>query len=549
MSDERIQRLLRREAARQWRSTPDLWPSIQASIEQRSSGATGLAGQESDGRGSGSGQSAAAGRREQTRSWPRELGKMAAGAAFVALFAAALAAVFSGQQSILPGGESPEDEAPGVEIVTSGETLITRWNDQRSGYELVAVDAGTGKEVDRLPPVYLGSSGMNTPVGVSPDGSRLAAIGADSGIEGPYAGGVQIWPRANRLKLVDTENGETEDYPLPDDGWVPSSPAPTFSPDGEALALIYERGDGATIMLFDAETAELLGERTFDERLGYLSFHDDGEQLIVYGQEVGVDPGVTRPGPPMVTALDAKTLEPSWSVTIEDIASGWWCESNCDARLEERETAGWNPGVTMGPWGEYLYVAHVDHPAIERIDLRDQSIETIEYDIAPDKPDEVDYQMPDSGGFSMVRIGPDRDRSYLLFGGADAHTVGFVELDLSEDRASVRTSGNAPETGVPAHWIELSPDGSNVLFGGHRFVSSFETESGFQGDPLLEWSVRTGMTLEGEPILLAMQQQGSETRLSAVNPDSMELVNEWTAGEQTQWAGMPAWSQAKPGLE
>lgn len=522
MSEERVRQLLRRDAARQWRSTPDLWPSVRRRVVQ---------GLEPD--------------THQTirgRSWPVELAKMAAGAAVVALVAVVLGAIYSGQQANLPGVGEEGPVPSGGEIVTEGETLITRWNDDLQGRELLSVDAETGEPADRFAPVFLGTSGMDTPVGISPDGRTLAAISADQSIDRPYAGGTQVWPRANRLTMVDTATGEARTHSLPDDGWVPLSPSPQFSPDGETLALVYERDDGATVMLFDAATAELISEHSLGGRLGFLAFHPDGEELVAYSQTIAVEPGASRPEPPRVTLLDAATLDPIRSETLGGITSGWWCSDNCDAPLGEREVAGWNPGIVMGPDGEYLYVAHVDQPVIEQIGLRDGSVNVIGYEITPDKPDEVESRSG-SGGYAMARIAAGGDNIYLLFGGADAFTIGFVELNLAEQDATVRSSGNAPDTGIPADWMELAPDRPGVFLAGRESVIRYDADQDGFEERFSDWTVHPSFTLDGEPILLAIQREGDETALGVVDPVSLEVEESWSSDDRTQWAGLPTWDR------
>ncbi|MFP3907230.1 MAG: putative bifunctional diguanylate cyclase/phosphodiesterase, partial [Acidimicrobiales bacterium] len=110
--------------AREWPSPPDLWPSVEATLQQRFHAGPGAAWPREDAPAeTQTGQATPAESLEPARSWPRELGKMAAGAALVALLALVLAAVYSGQHGALPGvGE--EDVAPaGGEVVTGDELL------------------------------------------------------------------------------------------------------------------------------------------------------------------------------------------------------------------------------------------------------------------------------------------------------------------------------------------------------------------------------------------------------------------------------------------
>lgn len=469
---------------------------------------------------------------------------MVAGATVIVFIGLVLATVYSGQQGTLPGvgEESPDHGSP--EVVTEGETFAYRWDDEEEHYELVVVDVRTGQQSDRIPEIALGSRpGMMFPVGLSKDGRLAATVSGDEVIESPQAGGTMLWPRVDLLTIIDTASGEVAEQPLPGDGWVPLSPPLRFSPDGETLALVYDRVEGATIMLFDTETAELKTERVIGERLGFMTFHPDGESLVIFSQEIGDESGVTEPPPPRIATLDAETLEIDWSKQVDGVATGWRCVENCDEPIQDRVTIGWNPGITMDPAGEHLYIAHPDQPVVDVIGLQDQSRTSVEYDITPDEPDDTDAHLGHIG-YVMARLMPGSNDIYLLFGGANAFTIGLALVDLEAGSGSIRLTGNHAESGVPGEWIVVLPDGSGVILGAHGSLIRFDAEQETVQEEFSDWSAYPSLTLDGEPILLGSNDiDTSAPKLGVVDPDTLEVVAEWDPESGNyQWANLPGWA-------
>ena len=183
------------------------------------------------------------------------------------------------------------------------------------------------------------------------------------------------WDRADVLHLVDMQARREVTTTIAAQGWLDPS---TFSPDSMRLAVSYQEGRSSTLMLLDASTSTLVAQRALAVRPSLIAYTADGKSIIICGQPLGSDPGMTQPDAPHVLLLDAATLDMQWDQPLTGIISGSWCLENCGASHEQQLFASWGPAVVASRVGRKLYVVQADAERLTTVDFDARTVRTVE---------------------------------------------------------------------------------------------------------------------------------------------------------------------------
>ncbi|HEV8639074.1 MAG TPA: hypothetical protein VG370_33120, partial [Chloroflexota bacterium] len=397
------------------------------------------------------------------------------------------------------------------------------------------------------------------PVAFSADGRKLAAHDPRGNVCEPASGGTACRPGAGVLRLVDLPGWrEAAVAALPAAGWV--GPV-VFSPDASRVALVENDRERSTLVVVDSASGAVLGERPLAPgfRPSLLAYRDDGAALVLYGQPLGDDPGMTRPGPPRVVLVDAATLELRWEQPLPELLAGDWCHESCQASHERRLFASWAPAVVPARDGRALYAVHADADRLTTVDLQARAVRTVE--IRTERPwlerllGLVVQVAEAKGGAEGARkaavLSADGARLYVT--GSAIHSepdpgevwrvtqtaLGVQAVELPGGRRA----GAAPVEGSGAALIAAAPSGAYLLLRGWEpgdvWTEVLEARGLGRVARLVGWEVVVGRRLDGQPVVQASRTGQQESQLAVLDPGSFEVVRSWSVAANASWLGSP----------
>lgn len=467
--------------------------------------------------------------------------------------------VFTGPPLMRPWqparAETPEQPvgSPAASPAFGSSVPLVRWNASERRRELLLVDPVTGQEVPDSPAI-----GADWPRAFSADGKWLAIHEPRGQSCESFAGGTACRGGAGVLHLVDLPVWRQVTTALPAQGWV--GPL-TFSPDTTRLALAANERQVSTLMLVDTASGMIVGQRALDPgfRPSLLVYRHDGAALAVYGQPLGIDPGMLRPGPPRALLVDAATLEVEWDQALPSVLSGQWCRESCQASHEQVLFASWTPAAVPSPDGSRLHVVHADADRLTTVDLEARAVRTA--DTRAERSwlewllglvvGVAQAKGGTEGVHKAAALSRDGTRLYVVGRSLGAtrgprgmwHTteasLGLPVVDVQTGRVVAAREGE----GVGAHRIRLTPDGAHLLLHGWEqgapSTEVLDAQTLHRVAHLPGWEVVALGRADRQPVVLASQPGQQATQLAVLDPRSFEIVRSWTVSTHAAWVAMP----------
>lgn len=458
------------------------------------------------------------------------------------------------QENRLPPATPTQSRAHSTAAPVPGSSvLLTLNNTSENRYEIHLVDSATGQDVPGYTPITLGGSSYTPSYFLSTDGKKLMAIESRGQSCEFIAGGTACRGSADVLHLVDLLDWREVTTKLPGKGWV--GPL-AFSPDTTRLALAYHARASSTLMLFDAGRGNIVTQRALPFRPSLIGYTQDGTTLVVYGQSLGSNPGMSKPDPPRVMLVNATTLETMWDQTLDNIVSGSWCLENCQASHEQRLFASWTPAVVLSPDGRKLYIVHADEERLTKVELTVRTVRTVEIQVALSWFERflaltagvAEAKGGTQGTFKIAVLSPDGTRLYVI-GQATNFTrdaqgdwqttwvyLGLQVIDVESGRRKANLDSEAS-------WIRITPDGAYLLLDGwgerERWTEVLDANSLQSVARLTEWGVVATRRMDGQPIILASQPTQQRTQLAVLDSRSFDVIHSWSENSYASWATTP----------
>ncbi len=432
--------------------------------------------------------------------------------------------------------------APSLE----SSVLLARWNARDNRHELRPVDPATGHEVPGYMPIYA------SPHALSADGKKLAAIESRGRTSEPYAGGTSYRPSADVLHLISVSAWRAVTATLPGKGWI--WPV-TFSPDTTRLALASHERTSSTLMLFDADTGQLVAQYALTFRPSLMKYTQDGTALVIYGQSLGTVPGISKPEPPRVLLIDVATLQVKWDQPLVSIISGDWCLENCDVSHEQQLFAYWRPAAVPSHDGHKLYIVHADEEMLTTVDFDARTVHSVEIRAARSWFEELlaltagvaHAKGGSNGAFKEAALSPDGTRLYVI-GRATNSTrdaqgywqisetsLGLQVVDVESGRkiAGLDREAKAIRTTLDGVYLLLDDWDGRVWWTEVLDAISLQRVAHLEG-----WDVVPTRRIDGQPILLASNPY-RQSQLAVLDPRSFDIVHTWSMNGHAEWVTAP----------
>jgi hypothetical protein len=379
---------------------------------------------------------------------------------------------------------------------------------------------------------------------------RLAAVQGTDQVCEPMAYGTACYNQANVLHLVDLSTLQEVTATLPTQGWVDLA---AFNPDGTRLALVDNQKHSSTLLFFDAESGSILASQTLNIRPSLIAFRQNENQLVVYGQPVGPNPGEEQPGNPHVLLLNLSDLKIAWDRELTGILSGFWCEINCDGSFEQRSFASWYPAVVVAPDGSALYIANADRDNLTSVDLHARTVKVTGLQTARSWLEQllslsaqVAYAKGNQNGTNLQGVlSPDGRFLYLL--GQSFHSTLGADGNWNTDVSfsglkviDVKTGRILKHLDTHATELQISPNGDFLYMMIWDYPQA-ETDVVSTKDlqiikKLAGWGVTLTRRLNGTPIVMAAQVDYSAQReVGVLDPQSFSIDPSWKTSSDIQF--------------
>lgn len=453
---------------------------------------------------------------------------------------------------------NPPFQAPTPPTLTAAPTTLPVTTEpaltallQFSG-KLHLIDLMTGKDASGLPPVQ----GTSIPF-FAENGKRVALVSTTDSVCEPSGGGTACYPTANELVLVNLQSQLALTMPFSPGGWIG---AMAFRADGKRLGLVYNLRDTGTIMLINAENADLLAQRVMDYQPGFVNLSPDGKTLALYAE--GAQPsGVQPPGAPRLLVLNGETLEVEWDQVLGDIVDGDWCAQDCNQADGAQLSESWQPAVVAAQDGRQLYILYADADKIMTVDLESRTIRTTALETANGPVENFfaffaqtvqakggwngvhKYAALSAGGNSLYSVAQTMETSPVTTGLRDTiYAVGALQkIDLSNGRLlAKRTLANREGISEYTQGVYSTPDGAHVFVVRADHNGKWWTEVYDAGtlEPTARvdgWRLLVTYRMNGEPILLAHKPNSSPTQLGLVDPQSFQITRTFSLDSSDGW--------------
>jgi WD40 repeat protein len=431
---------------------------------------------------------------------------------------------------------------PSISVSLASGVPLYLWHESLSHYEIHLVDPITGADLPEHTPIVVSENTQFTGGStLSANGQKIAIVASNGEYCYPTGGGTACMGRADLLHVINKNDWNDITAELPGKGWAGLI---SFSPDVTKLALTSSDAKSNTIMLFDANTGTLIAQQSIAFQPSLMGYTSDAATLALYGQPLGTNPGISKPDPPRVMLLDARTLKVKWEQTLPNVLSGHWCIEKCDASHGEQSFADWTPAVVLAPEHHKLYIVHADEERLTAIDLDARAVKTVEVQKAQSLLERVlsltatvaKAKGYSNGAFKTGVLSPDETHLYVV--GQSMSTALDANGELQETNESLGlemiqvTNGEKLASAVSeATWIKITPDGTRLLLGnwGSGKINILDTSNLKNVNELGSWDAVAAQTLNGASIILASQSDASLTRLAVFDPLTFNIIRTWSA--------------------
>jgi len=477
----------------------------------------------------------------------------------------------------LPARNSDTARADQVPSVLAGSplaqgVLVSAWDNARRSAQIRAVDPANGEMLSGYAPIEIGqyTVGSGT-AALSPNNGKAAVIESKTRHCFPSGDSKGCFLSADVLHLVDLQAWSsvttTINPPFPvvesHRGWVQEI---AFSRDSTRVALGYNmyRYNGErfhhAVLLFDGRTGKGIAQKEIEFQPTIIEFSQDGSTIIVGGQSMGSNWRVSKPGPPQLLVLDAKTLEVQWSQTFSDIVSGTWCAANCEQSSSQRLFEEWIPAVVPSHDRSKLYILHADSDTLTTVDLEARTVRSMDGPPATQSWFERLLDMTASkaeakgnakGVYKHAALSADGTQLYVVGMNMDRNPasenqpLGLEIINVDNGHSVASLDSNATH-------VQTSHDGAYLFLAGHRPAGQAGRQrlklevvdiKRMQRMATLEhWEVIPSRRLGGEPIILAWEDMwpgGNGGRLGVLDPKTFHLAHSWDADQYSEWVTTP----------
>ena len=440
----------------------------------------------------------------------------------------------------------------------ASSVLLAQWGTNGRSSKILLVDPATGREVPGYAPI------LAWPEVLSADGKKLAAIEFRGQVSEPYAGGTSYRPSADVLHLVDVMAWRAVTATLPGKGWVWPI---TFSPDTTRLALTYYNRTSSTLLLFDADTGQLLAQQALAFRPSLMAFTPDGTSLVAYGQPLGSPPGMGKPDSPRVLLAEAETLEVMWDQPLEDILSGDWCLEKCSEPHGAQVFAEWRPAVVLSHDGRKLYIVHADEERLTTVDLNARTIQGQGRRPSPNVARSwferllaltagvAEAKGVNTGTTKEALLSPDGKHLYVvettrnITRSAEGNSegietpVGLQVIDVESGHKVASRNIQMTGTWISADKIRFTPDGAYPVVSGWRdgeqWTEVLDAKSLERVARLDGWEISITRGMNGRPMILASQYDRDRTEFAVLDPRSFDITYSWSVNRYASWVAAP----------
>jgi DNA-binding beta-propeller fold protein YncE len=379
---------------------------------------------------------------------------------------------------------------------------------------------------------------------------RLAAVQGTDQICEPMAFGTSCYTQANILHLIDLNNLHEVTATLPAQGWVNLA---AFSPNGAHLAISDNQNQASTLLYIDAEKGSILASQPLSIRASLIALRPGENQMIVYGQPLGPNPGEQQPGNPHVMLLNLPDLKIAWDRELTGILSGFWCETNCDGGFEQRSFANWYPAVIAAPDGSALYIAHPDQDSLTYVDFHTRTVTVTRLQTAHSWLEQlfslstqVAYAKGNQNGTNMQGVlSPDGNRLYLLaqtfYSTQDANGNWNTDISYSGLKViDVKTGRILKILETHATELQISRDGDYLYMmnwdSPQAETEIVNTEKLQIVKKLIGWAITLTRQLNGTPIAMATQvQYTTHEEVGILDPQNFSIGQTWKSEDYIQF--------------
>jgi hypothetical protein len=477
----------------------------------------------------------------------------------------------------LPTRNSGTARADQVPSVLAGSplaqgVLVSAWDNTRRSAQIRAVDPATGEMLPGYAPIEMGkyTTGSGTDA-LSPNSGKAAVIESKTRHCFPSGENKACFLSADVLHLVDLQAWSsittTIDPPFPvvesHRGWVQEI---AFSRDSARVALGYnmykysgERFQHA-VLLFDSSSGKSIAQKEIEFQPTIIEFSQDGSSLIVYGQSMGSNWRVSKPGPPQLLVLDAKTLDVQWSQTFSDIVSGTWCVADCEQSFSHRLFEEWTPAVVPSHDRSKLYILHADSDTLTTVDLEARTVRSMDGPPATQSWFERLLDMTASkaeargnakGVYKHAALSADGTQLYVVGMSIDRDTASenqplgleIINVDNGHSVASLDSDSTHVQTSYDGAYLFLAGLQPAGQAGRYRFELEVVDIKRMQRVATMEhWEVVPSRRLGGEPIILAwenMWPSGNSARLGVLDPKTFHVAHSWDVDKYAEWVTTP----------
>jgi hypothetical protein len=429
---------------------------------------------------------------------------------------------------------------------------LYQWNAAQSRYEIHRMDLSTGQDVPGYAPFVVGENEFIGPNVLSPNVQKLAIVSANGEYCYPSGGGTSCRGRADVLHIIDQQAWQEVTATLPDKGWA--GPI-LFSPDSRQLALIFNEAKSSTVMLFDTNTVRLIAEQEIAFHPSLLEYTSDGATLVLYGQPLGSNPGISKPDSPSIVLIDASTLEVKWERELPNIVSGYWCVEKCNKSHGEQTFVEWTPVVALSHDGNELYIVHADKERLTTVHFNTRTVETTEiqkgkswFERLLSFDAEVAHAKGNVNGvFKAGVISPDGMRLYVV-GYTMTTTLDTNGEAQQRDKSlgleviEVASGDKLSSAESKAMWIKITFEGAHLILGnwGEGQIEVIDTATLKTVTRLPQQEMVITRSMDGQPIILGSQADHSLTKLSVFDPITFHIVRSWSlATPYASWVSKP----------
>ncbi len=456
--------------------------------------------------------------------------------------------------------ETPAEPSaqPAAAPTFASSVLLAQWGTNGRSPKILPVDPATGREAPGYAPIFA------WPEALSADGKKLAAIESHGQATESYAGGTSSRPSADVLYVVDVTAWRAVTATLPGKGWV--SPI-TFSPDTTRLALAYHNRTSSTLLLFDADTGQILAQQALAFRPSLMAFTPDGASLVAYGQPLGSPPGMGKPDSPRVLLAEATTLAVMWDQPLEDILSGDWCLEKCSEPHGAQVFAEWRPAVVLSHDGRKLYIVHADEERLTTVDLDARTIQGRGRRPSPNVARSwferllaltagvAEAKGVNTGTTKEAVLSPDGKHLYVvettrnITHSAESNSegietqVGLQVIDVESGHKAASRNIEVTGTWISADKIRFTPDGAYLVVSGWRdgeqWTEVLDAKSLERVARLDGWGISITRGMNGRPIILASQYDRDRTEFAVLDPRSFDITHSWSANRYASWVAAP----------